>query len=215
MDELSEEDKLVVARARKIQRFLSQPFFVAEVFTGSPGKLVDLEATIKGFDAICKGEYDHLPEAAFYMVGTIEEAVAKAEKMAKGCSSLMEENFKLEIISPEKIIFSIDVKMVTLPSYEGDMSILKNHISIITFLRPGIISQTKSKIKIMNFFVQDGTVEFFNNSLNMLSASTINKKDLSKDFLDNLNQKKQKINLAKKDISDHDRYVLNHKIDVH
>ena len=83
MDELSEEDKLTVARARKIQRFLSQPFFVAEVFTGSPGKLVDLQATIKGFDAICKGEYDHLPEAAFYMVGTIEEAIEKAEKMSK------------------------------------------------------------------------------------------------------------------------------------
>ncbi|MDA9664891.1 F0F1 ATP synthase subunit beta [Candidatus Pelagibacter sp.] len=83
MDELSEEDKLVVARARKIQRFLSQPFFVAEVFTGSPGKLVDLESTIKGFAAICKGDYDHLPEAAFYMVGTIEEAIEKAEKMAK------------------------------------------------------------------------------------------------------------------------------------
>ena len=83
MDELSEEDKLVVARARKIQRFLSQPFFVAEVFTGSPGKLVDLDDTIKGFDSICKGEHDHLPEAAFYMVGTIEEAIEKAEKMAK------------------------------------------------------------------------------------------------------------------------------------
>ena len=83
MDELSEEDKLTVARARKIQRFLSQPFFVAEVFTGSPGKLVNLDSTIKSFDAICKGEYDHLPEAAFYMVGTIEEVVAKAEKMAK------------------------------------------------------------------------------------------------------------------------------------
>jgi F-type H+-transporting ATPase subunit beta len=83
MDELSEEDKLTVARARKIMRFLSQPFFVAEVFTGSPGKLVDLESTIKGFDAICKGEYDHLPESAFYMVGPIEEAVAKAEKMAQ------------------------------------------------------------------------------------------------------------------------------------
>ena len=83
MDELSEEDKLTVARARKIQRFLSQPFFVAEVFTGSPGKLVDLDSTIKGFAAICNGEYDHLPEAAFYMVGTIEEAVEKSEKMAK------------------------------------------------------------------------------------------------------------------------------------
>ena len=83
MDELSEEDKLTVARARKIQRFLSQPFFVAEVFTGSPGKLVELDDTIKGFDAICKGEYDHLPEAAFYMVGGIEEVIEKAEKLSK------------------------------------------------------------------------------------------------------------------------------------
>ena len=83
MDELSEEDKLTVARARKIQRFLSQPFFVAEVFTGSPGKLVDLDSTIKGFDSICKGEYDHLPESAFYMVGGIEEVIEKAEKLSQ------------------------------------------------------------------------------------------------------------------------------------
>ena len=83
MDELSEEDKLTVARARRIMRFLSQPFFVAEVFTGSPGKLVDLESTIKGFAAICKGEYDHLPESAFYMVGGIEEVIEKAEKIAQ------------------------------------------------------------------------------------------------------------------------------------
>ena len=83
MDELSEEDKLAVARARKIERFLSQPFFVAEVFTGSPGKLVDLADTIKGFKGLVNGEYDHLPEAAFYMVGTIEEAVEKAQKLAE------------------------------------------------------------------------------------------------------------------------------------
>ncbi|MGI6856526.1 F0F1 ATP synthase subunit beta [Mesorhizobium sp. 1B3] len=82
MDELSEEDKLIVARARKIERFLSQPFFVAEVFTGSPGKLVDLADTIKGFKGLCNGDYDHLPEAAFYMVGTIEEAVEKAQRLA-------------------------------------------------------------------------------------------------------------------------------------
>ena len=82
MDELSEEDKLTVARARKIERFLSQPFFVAEVFTGSPGKLVALEDTIKGFKGLVEGKYDHLPEAAFYMVGTIEEAVEKAQKLA-------------------------------------------------------------------------------------------------------------------------------------
>jgi F-type H+-transporting ATPase subunit beta len=82
MDELSEDDKLIVARARKIQRFLSQPFFVAEQFTNQPGKFVELADTIRSFKAICNGEYDHLPEAAFYMVGPIEEAVAKAEKLA-------------------------------------------------------------------------------------------------------------------------------------
>lgn len=81
MDELSADDKLTVARARKIQRFLSQPFFVAEVFTGSPGKFVSLKDTIKGFKAILSGEYDHLPEQAFYMVGGIEEAVEKAASL--------------------------------------------------------------------------------------------------------------------------------------
>src|SRR5580692_10891203 len=81
MDELSEDDKLVVARARKIQRFLSQPFHVAEVFTGFPGKFVPVAETVRSFKAICAGEYDYLPEAAFYMVGTIEEAVAKAETL--------------------------------------------------------------------------------------------------------------------------------------
>jgi F-type H+-transporting ATPase subunit beta len=82
MDELSEEDKITVARARKIERFMSQPFHVAEVFTGTPGKFVDLADTIKGFKGLCDGAYDHLPEQAFFMVGTIEEAVAKAEKLA-------------------------------------------------------------------------------------------------------------------------------------
>ena len=82
MDELSEEDKLTVARARKIERFLSQPFHVAEVFTGSPGELVDSKTRSRASRASCDGEYDHLPEAAFYMVGTIEEAVEKAKKLA-------------------------------------------------------------------------------------------------------------------------------------
>ena len=81
MDELSEEDKLTVARARKIEKFLSQPFFVAEVFTGSSGKYVELEDTIKSFDGLVNGEYDHLPESAFYMVGSIEEAIEKAKKL--------------------------------------------------------------------------------------------------------------------------------------
>ena len=81
IDELSEEDRLVVARARKIERFLSQPFFVAEVFTGSPGKYVALEDTIKGFQTILAGELDDLPEQAFYLVGDIDEAIAKAAKL--------------------------------------------------------------------------------------------------------------------------------------
>lgn len=81
MDELSEEDKLVVERARKVEKYLSQPFFVAEVFTGSPGKYISLEETIAGFKGILEGKYDDLPENAFYMVGNIDEVVAKAEKM--------------------------------------------------------------------------------------------------------------------------------------
>jgi F-type H+-transporting ATPase subunit beta len=80
MDELSEEDKLTVTRARKVQRYLSQPFFVAETFTGSPGKYVSLKDTIRGFRGIVDGEYDHLPEQAFYMVGVIDEAVEKAKQ---------------------------------------------------------------------------------------------------------------------------------------
>ena len=125
----------------------------------------------------------------------------------------MEENFKLEIISPEKIIYSQDTRMVTLPSYEGDMSILKNHISIITFLRPGIIKIQKKKGDFDDFFVQDGTVEYFNDNLVVLSASALNIKNLSKEFLDNLNKDTQN-KLADENVSDHDRYILNHKLDV-
>ena len=125
----------------------------------------------------------------------------------------MEDNFKLEIISPEKIIFSNSVKMVTLPSYEGDMGVLKNHISIITFLRPGIIKAQKKEGNFEEFFVQDGTVEYFNDNLVVLSVSAINIKDLLKDFLDNLNKDTQ-TKLDEKDIKDHDRYILNHKLDV-
>ena len=125
----------------------------------------------------------------------------------------MEDIFKLEIVSPEKIIFSEEVKMVTLPSYEGDMSVLKNHISIITFLRPGIIKVQKSDGNFENFFVQDGTVEYFDDNLVVLSASAVDLKDLSKEFVDNLNKDTQD-KLEDKNISDHERYVLNHKLDV-
>jgi len=125
----------------------------------------------------------------------------------------MEDVFKLEIISPEKIIFSEDVKMVTFPSYEGDMGVLKNHISIITFLRPGIIKVQKKEGNINDFFVQDGTVEYFDDNLIVLSTSVMNIKELSKEFVDNLNKDTQE-KLADKNITDHDRYILNHKLNV-
>ena len=125
----------------------------------------------------------------------------------------MEDNFKLEIISPEKIIFSENPIMVTFPSYEGDMSVLKNHISIISFLRPGIIKVQKNDRDFENFFVQDGIVEYFNDSLVVLSVSAINVKNLSKEFVDNLNKETQN-KLTDENITDHDRYVLNHKLDA-
>jgi len=125
----------------------------------------------------------------------------------------MEDNFKIEIIRPEKIIFSDSTKMVKIPSYEGDMSILKNHISIVTFLRPGLVKVEKKDTNFEEFFVEDGTIEFFNNTLILLSASVINLKNLSKEILDNLNKEAEK-ELAKESITDQDRYILNHKIDT-
>tara|TARA_Y100000590_G_scaffold464253_1_gene633244 strand:+ start:338 stop:733 length:396 start_codon:yes stop_codon:yes gene_type:complete len=123
----------------------------------------------------------------------------------------MEDSFKLDIVSPENIIFSDNVKMVTLPSYEGDMSILKNHISIITFLRPGIIKVQKNDGNMDEFFVEDGTIEFFKNILVILSSSIKNTKNLSKSFLNDLEKETQN-KLGSKDISDHEVYVLNHKL---
>ena len=125
----------------------------------------------------------------------------------------MEDNFKLEIISPEKIIFSDNVTVVTLPSYEGDMGVLKHHISIITFLRPGIIKVQKKDEKFEEFFVQDGTVEYFDDSLVVLSTSAISVKDLSKELVDDLKKDTQD-KLTDKNITDHDLYVLNYKLDV-
>ena len=125
----------------------------------------------------------------------------------------MEESFKLEIIKPEKIIFSDNVNMVLIPSYEGDLSILKNHISLISFLRPGIVKVEKSKSNFEIFFVQDGTLEFFDNNLVLLSSNIENIKDLSKDFLQNLDKETNE-RLSKENITDEERYILNHKLDT-
>ena len=125
----------------------------------------------------------------------------------------MEDNFKFEIISPEKIIFSDNSTVAILPSYEGDMSVLKHHISIITFLRPGIIKAQRSERNFEEFFIQDGIAEYFNDNLVVLSASVANIKNLSKNFLDDLN-KDTLDKLADKNITDHERYMLNHKLDT-
>ena len=125
----------------------------------------------------------------------------------------MENNFKFEIISPEKVIFSENVSMVTIPSYEGDMGVLKNHISIITFLRPGIIKVKKDEQNLEQFFIQDGTVEYYNDSLIVLSSTVVNLKDCSQDFINSLS-KDTKEKLEQKNITDHDRYVLHRKLDV-
>ena len=125
----------------------------------------------------------------------------------------MDNSFKIEIISPEKIEFSENTTMTTLPSYEGDMSVLKNHIPIITFLRPGIIRIVNNQGALDEFFVQDGTVEFFQDTLAVLSSSVKNLKDLSKEFLQNLTKETQD-KLVQKDISDHERFILSQKLDV-
>ena len=125
----------------------------------------------------------------------------------------MEDIFKLEIISPEKIIFSDNVNMATLPSYEGDMGILKNHISIITFLRPGLIKVKKNDNDFEDFFVEDGTIEYFDNSLVVLSTSAISVKNLSREYLDALNKNTQN-KLSDTNLTDHERYTLNHKLDT-
>ena len=125
----------------------------------------------------------------------------------------MDNNFNIEIVKPEKIIFSGDAKEVKIPSYEGDMSILKNHISVIAFLRPGIIKVEKNDGNFEEFFVEDGTIEFFKDKLSILSASVENLKNLSKEFIENLNNDTQK-KLTKQEITDQERYILSHKLSV-
>ena len=125
----------------------------------------------------------------------------------------MEENFDVEIISPEKIIFSDEASIITVPSYEGDMGILKNHISIITFLRPGIIKIQKKENSFENFFVEDGILEYFGQNLAILSSTVINVKNISKIYIDNLTKETEE-KLTKTNITDSERYILNHKKDA-
>ena len=158
MDELSEEDKLTVARARKIQRFLSQPFHVAEVFTGTPGVLVSLEETIKGFKGIVAGDHDDLPESSFYMVGTIDEAVAKARKMAAE-ASLMPDRVQFELVTPERLLISEAVEMVVVPGTEGNFGVLPGHSLLMSTIRPGMIEVYEGQRVTRRIFVAGGFAE--------------------------------------------------------
>ena len=137
MDELSDEDKVIVQRARKIQRFLSQPFFVAEAFTDQPGRYVKLADTIEGFQQIVDGKHDDLPEQAFYMVGTIEEAVEKAERMAAKAKGDMPETFQLTLLTPERTLLEAEVESIVAPGSEGYLGVLAHHAPLITALIPG------------------------------------------------------------------------------
>jgi F-type H+-transporting ATPase subunit beta len=170
------EDKLAVARARKIQRFLSQPFHVAEVFTGSPGKYVPLKETIRGFKMIVAGECDHLPEQAFYMVGTIDEAFEKAKKINK------EPTWRPSTStwsSAEESIFSGEAKFVALPGENGELGILPRHTPLITRIKPGAVRIERADNGEEEFvFVAGGILEVQPGTVTVLADTAIRGHDL-------------------------------------
>jgi ATP synthase F1 epsilon subunit len=126
----------------------------------------------------------------------------------------MEDTYKIEIVSPEKVIFlDKNVQEVILPSYEGEMGILKDHISIVSFLRPGIVKILKSSENVNSFFLQDGIIEFYNNNLTILSSKIINIKNLNKEKIDQLITEAEKI-LKDEKLNDNNRYLANHKINA-
>ena len=185
MDELSPEDKLAVARARKIQRFLSQPFHVAEVFTGTPGKYVPLKETIRGFKMIVSGECDSLPEQAFYMVGGIDEAFEKAKKIHERLlepSSSIEADMAtlhVDVVSAEESIFSGEAKFVALPGEMGELGIYPRHTPLITRIKPGAVRIQRADNGEEEFvFVAGGILEVQPDTVTVLADTAIRGKDL-------------------------------------
>ena len=174
MDELSEEDKLTVTRARKIQRFLSQPFNVAEVFTGSDGKYVSLKDTIRGFKGILAGEYDHLPEQAFYMVGGIEEAVEKAKTL----HLIMANTIHVDIVSAEGEIYSGEATMVFAPASGGEIGIAPRHAPLLTTLKPGEVRVQTEGGEELFFCVGGGAIEVQPHLVTVLADTALRAKDL-------------------------------------
>lgn len=138
IEELSDEDKLIVARARKIQRFLSQPFHVAEQFTGRPGKYVPVEETVRGFKEICEGRHDDKPEQAFYMVGTIDEVVQKAEE-PKAMNPEKDARLHLRVVSPSRLLVEAEVLEVQVPGLDGYLGIWPGHRPLNACLGQGQI----------------------------------------------------------------------------
>ena len=156
MDELSDEDKLTVNRARRVQRFLSQPFSVAEQFTGLPGVMVPIEETIKGFNAILDGEVDDLPEQAFLNVGTIEDAKEKAKKLLEAIYIIIYiiGMLKLKIVTPERVEYDGEVEQVVVPGTQGQFEILTNHAPIISTLQKGTVVYDGNELPIQGGFVE-------------------------------------------------------------
>eukprot|EP00322_Chrysochromulina_rotalis_P027039 CAMPEP_0115849702 /NCGR_PEP_ID=MMETSP0287-20121206/11587_1 /TAXON_ID=412157 /ORGANISM="Chrysochromulina rotalis, Strain UIO044" /LENGTH=586 /DNA_ID=CAMNT_0003303681 /DNA_START=179 /DNA_END=1937 /DNA_ORIENTATION=+ len=163
LDELSEEDRLTVARARKVERFLSQPFFVAEVFTGSPGKYVSLADAITGFNDLLDGKYDDLPEQSFYLVGDVNEVIEKAEKQKD--NKIMSLNVR--VITPDKVVWDADAEELILPSSTGQLGILTDHAPLLTALDIGVM-RLKAGTDWTSIVLMEGFAEVENNKVTIL-----------------------------------------------
>ena len=180
MDELSPDDKLVVVRARKIQRFLSQPFFVAQVFTGTEGKYVSLKETIRGFKMIASGECDSLPEQAFYMVGGDRRGVREGQEGPVSRSTgIVMATLQVDVVSAEESIFSGEAKFVALPGEMGELGIYPRHAPLITRIKPGAVRIVRADNDQEEFvFVAGGILEIQPGSVTVLADTAIRGKDL-------------------------------------
>ena len=163
-----EEDKLIVARARRLQRFLSQPFFVAEQFTGFPGKYVKLEDTIASFERVLSGEFDHLPEQAFYMVGGIDDVVEQAQEAGGGV-------MRVTVISPEASMFDGEADAVVVPAFDGQVGILPNHAPFMTPLGKGLLT-VKHHGKAEQFRIAGGFLQVVSDTVRVV-AEAVQKTD--------------------------------------
>ncbi len=160
IDELSDEDKLTVARARRIERFLSQPFFVAEEFTGTPGAYVSIAETIRGFEEIIEGKHDEVPESAFFLKGTIDEVV----EAAMTCAGLMARTkFPAEVLTPEGEVFAGEVEMLSTRTSVGSIGILANHEPMLASSKPAELRLYRSEGEVVRFAQAEGYLQFAEN----------------------------------------------------